>query len=147
MLRGLETLAVRLDRSEASARVLAEWLEAQPFVREVRHPAWPSTPGHAHWIRDFAGASGLFSVFLDERARPQLPTCVEALSLFAIGASWGGTHSVVAPLDRPPPRTATPAPHDGPILRFSVGMEHPDDLLADLRQAFDPLAAQGETTR
>lgn len=147
VLRGLETLAVRLDRCEASAQAIARWFEGQPYVRAVRHPASPQTPGHAFWTRDFSGGSGLFSVFLDEATAPQVNACVEALQRFAIGASWGGTHSVLAPLEKPPPRTATAPPHTGPILRLSIGLEHVEDLLADLQGAFAPLAALGETVR
>lgn len=140
VLRGLETLAVRLDRGEAGALALARWFEAQPYVAEVRYPGLATNPGHALWQRDFAGGTGLFSVFLQDGTRPLLAGCVEALRLFAIGASWGGTHSVVAALDKAPPRTATTLGHTGPILRFSVGLEHLEDLQADLSQAFAPLA-------
>lgn len=140
VLRGLETLAVRLDRSEAAASRLAAWFADQPWVAEVRHPGRPETPGHGAWKRDFTGASGLFSVYVREAARARLDACVESLELFAIGASWGGTHSVVAAMRQVPLRTATPAAHDGPVLRFSAGLENADDLLADVRRAFAPLA-------
>jgi cystathionine beta-lyase len=139
VLRGLETLAVRLDRAEASAAELARWLEAQPYVKAVRHPAFASNPGHAEWKRDFSGATGLFSVFLHDWTRPGLAAAVETFDLFAIGASWGGTHSVVAVMDQPPPRTATTLGHDGPMLRFSVGLEHVDDLRSDLEKGLSSL--------
>lgn len=141
VLRGLETLAVRLDRSEATATHLAAWFAEQSWVAEVRHPARPGTPGHDAWKRDFAGGSGLFSVYVHDAARARLDACVESLELFAIGASWGGTHSVVAAMRQVPPRTATPASHVGPVLRFSAGLENVEDLLTDLRRAFAPLAA------
>ena len=142
VLRGLETLAVRLDRSEASALELARWLQAQPFVKEVRHPALETNPGHEFWKRDFSGATGLFSLFLQDWTREGLAAAVEALELFAIGASWGGAHSVIAVLDRAPPRTATHLDHEGPVLRLSIGLEHVDDLRADLAAAFAPLSAR-----
>lgn len=141
VLRGIETLAVRLDRSEASALALAGWLQDRPSVRAVRHPALPQTPGHAVWRRDFTGSSGVFSLFLDPAVRGELAGAVEALELFAIGASWGGTRSVIAVLDQPPQRTASTLLHDGPIVRLSVGIEHIDDLRADLERAFARLDA------
>jgi cystathionine beta-lyase len=141
VLRGLETLAIRLDRSETSALALAHWFADQPFVTDVRHPALASNPGHQYWARDFTGATGLFSVFLRDEARDRLAQAVEAMQLFAIGASWGGTKSVVAVMDRMPPRTATTSAHTGPILRFSIGLEQVDDLKADLAQAMAKLQA------
>lgn len=141
VLRGIETLAVRLDRSEASALALAGWLQDRPSVRAVRHPALAQTPGHAFWRRDFTGSSGVFSLFLDPAVRGELAGAIEAMQLFAIGASWGGTRSVVAVLDQAPLRTAGALQHDGPIVRLSVGVEHVDDLRADLERAFDRLDA------
>jgi cysteine-S-conjugate beta-lyase len=140
-LRGIETLAVRLDRSEATALELAKLLSARPSVVEVRHPALPHSPGHALWKRDFSGSSGVFSLFLDARTRPHLAAAIEAMKLFSIGASWGGTRSVVAVLDGPPSRTVAPVAHDGPVVRLSIGLEHIDDLKADLDQAFQMLDA------
>lgn len=140
VLRGLETLAIRMDRAEASARQLSDWAAAQRWAAEVRFPPRPGSPGHEIWRRDFSGGAGLFSVFLHDWARPGLAPVVEALELFAIGASWGGTRSLVAVLDQPPLRTAAPLPHTGPVVRFSVGLEDPADLQADLAAAFQRLA-------
>ena len=142
MLRGIETLAVRLDRSEASALELAGWLAARPSVRAVRHPALPDSPGHELWKRDFSGSSGVFSVFLDPDVRPCLADAIEALELFAIGASWGGTRSLVAVLDQAPLRTTARPPDSGPIVRLSIGLENIEDLRADLGKAFDRLDAR-----
>ncbi|WP_066544298.1 trans-sulfuration enzyme family protein [Sphingomonas sp. CCH21-G11] len=141
VLRGIETLAVRLDRSEASAHILAQLLQARPSVLEVRHPALVASPGHDFWKRDFSGSSGVFSVFLDPAVRPVLAGAVEALEFFAIGASWGGTRSVVAILNQAPLRSVRPLPHTGPIIRLSIGLEHVEDLRADLEKAFDRLDA------
>lgn len=136
VMRGLETLGLRLDRSEATGLRLARWLAARPEVHAVLHPALPSCPGHAIWRRDFTGASGVFSVVLEAWTRPRLPAVVEALRHFAIGASWGATRSLVAPIDPAPLRTAVPWTAPGPILRFSAGLEDAAALEADLAQAF-----------
>lgn len=140
VLRGLETLAVRLNHGEASALTLALWLAQQPYVREVRHPALETHPGHAFWRRDFSGSTGVFSVLLEPWTRPALDGAIEALALFAIGASWGGTHSLVAVFDDAPLRSATDLGHDGPLIRLSIGLEHVADLQADLTQGFAALA-------
>lgn len=135
-LRGLRTLAVRLRRHEASGFTLAAWLRAHPQVRTVLHPGLPGAPGHELWKRDFSGAAGLFAFILrggsDAAAR-----FAEALQLFAIGASWGGYESLV--MIARPPRSATTLPYDGAsesLVRLSVGLEDPGDLIDDLAQAF-----------
>lgn len=141
VLRGLETLDLRLDRAEQTGLRLARWLAARPEVERVLHPALPSCPGHATWLRDFRGASGVFSVVLRPSTRPRLPDVVEALRCFVIGASWGATRSIVAPVDPAPLRSVVPWANDGPILRISAGLEDADALEADLAQAFALFAA------
>lgn len=149
VLRGMETMAVRLDRCEQSAFQLLPMLEASGAVREVRHPALTGNPGHEFWKRDFTGSTGLITLFLEPWTQSLLPKAVEAMGQFAIGASWGGTKSVVAVLDSPPLRTATPTPHDGPVVRLSIGMEHPDDLTDSLAKCLTILTGgtpSGEAT-
>ena len=141
VLRGIETLSVRLDRAEATALVLARWLAERPEVLEVRHPAFKSHPGHEYWRRDFTGSSGLFSVILQPATRPFLASAIEALEFFSIGASWGGTKSIVAVIDPAPLRTAVSLADQGPIVRFSIGLESVEDLMRDLENAFERFSA------
>ncbi len=141
VLRGMETMAIRLDRCEQTAMSLLPLFGASEAVREVRHPALPSNPGHEFWKRDFTGAGGLITLFLEPWTRPVLDGAIEAMEQFAIGASWGGTKSVVAVLDQPPLRSAMPSPHDGPIVRLSIGMEHPDDLTESLQRCLEILSS------
>ena len=89
-LRGLRTLAVRLERHFKSGSAVARWLEQRPEVLRVLHPALPSHPGHALWKRDFTGASGLFSMVLKPVPQKAVYAFLDALKLFGIGASWGG---------------------------------------------------------
>lgn len=132
MLRGLRTLDVRLARQGESALAIARWLADHPAVGTVLHPALPSCPGHAHWQRDFAGASGLFAFTLAGADQVRRAAVIDALRLFGIGYSWGGYESLVVPAD--PKRSVAAVPED-PIIRLSIGLEHPADLIADLDAA------------
>jgi len=139
-LRGLRTLDVRLRRHEENGLKVARWLKDQPQVARVLHPALPDCPGHEIWKRDFKGATGLFSVVLaggDAAARDRL---VDALELFGIGYSWGGYESLALPGEFV--RTATRPDFEGPLVRFHIGLENPDDLIADLAAA---LAGYGKS--
>lgn len=135
-LRGLRTLAVRLERHMQSGLVLADWLRARPEVRAVLHPALPDDPGHALWRRDFLGASGLFGFVLEPCDARQLAAFLDHLELFGMGASWGGYESLLIPTDPRPIRTAVPWREPGQAMRIHVGLEDPDDLIRDLEAGF-----------
>ena len=133
-LRGLRTLPLRLQQHQTSALDMAHWLEALPFVRRVFYPALASDAGHALWQRDFSGAAGLFSFELEPCSEAQLGEMLDNLSLFGMGYSWGGFESLIVPCETP--RTAVPFETDGQMLRVSIGLEHTDDLKADLMAGF-----------
>lgn len=138
-LRGIETMGVRLAHSGRVALDFAQRLQTFPAARRVLHPALPSCSGHEFFLRDFRGASGLFSVVLPPEAEPLLGPALSAMRLFAIGASWGGTRSLVAPMQVVADRTAVPWPDDGTILRISVGLEDEGELWDDLATVFRAL--------
>jgi cystathionine beta-lyase len=140
-LRGIETMGVRLAHVGRVALDFAHRLGAFPAALRVLHPALPSCPGHEFWQRDFTGACGVFSVVLPAAAEPALEPALTALRLFAIGASWGGTRSLVAPMQVKADRVAPPWTEDGTILRISVGLEDPEELWDDLATLFHALAA------
>jgi len=139
-LRGLRTMAVRLDRHYASGVAVARWLEQRPEVLRMLHPALESHPGHALWKRDFTGASGLFSVVLKPVPQQAVFAFLDTLQLFGIGASWGGFESLAIPFNCTPVRTATDWQPGGPTVRFHIGLEAVEDLLADLERGFAALA-------
>ena len=139
-LRGLRTLGVRLERHYESGLAVARWLEARPEVLRMLHPALPSHPGHAIWKRDFTGASGLFSMVLKPVPQKAHYAFLDTLELFGIGASWGGYESLAIPFDCTPFRTAKAWAPGGPTVRFHIGLEAVEDLLADLENGFAALA-------
>jgi len=131
--RGLRTLGVRLKRHQENALAVARWLNDQPQVAQVLHPALENCPGHELWRRDFTGSTGLFAFVLnggDAAARDRL---VDSLDLFGIGYSWGGFESLAVPAE--PLRTASKQDWRGPLVRLHVGLEDPGDLIADLGRA------------
>lgn len=134
-LRGIETMAVRLAHQGRVALELAQELDRRG-VGEVLHPALPSCPGHDVFLRDFAGASGVFSVVLADDSR--LNPALDALQIFAIGASWGGTRSLMAPMTIA--RVNAHPRNDKTILRLQIGLEDPADLRADLDAFFSILS-------
>ncbi len=140
-LRGLRTLGVRLDRHYRSGLAVARWLADRPEVLRVLHPALADDPGHAIWKRDFLGASGLFSLILKPVPETAAHAFINALTLFGIGASWGGYESLAIPFDCTPVRTATRWNPGGPAVRLHIGLEDVCDLVADLEQGFAALAA------
>jgi cysteine-S-conjugate beta-lyase len=137
--RGLRTLAVRLQRHQETGIALARWLQRQPEVVRVYHPALPDDPGHVLWRRDFTGASGLFSFELKPVPRQALAAMVDGMKLMGMGYSWGGYESLLLPSNPAPMRSATSWKDHGPLLRVHAGLEDPADLIADLEAGFERL--------
>jgi cysteine-S-conjugate beta-lyase len=140
-LRGLRTMGVRLARHQQSGIAVARWLQSRPEVLRVLHPALESHPGHAIWKRDFIGACGLFSVVLRPVPQKAVNAFLDALTLYGIGASWGGYESLAIPFNCQKLRTATQWAPDGPTVRFHIGLEDVSDLIADLERGFAAMAA------
>lgn len=140
-LRGLRTMGVRLAQHHQAGLRVARWLEQRPEIARVLHPALESHPGHAIWRRDFLGASGLFSIVFKPVAQAAVNAFLDELTLFGIGASWGGFESLAIPFDCAPIRTATRWAPGGPTVRIHIGLESVDDLIGDLERGFAALAA------
>ena len=138
-LRGMRSLSVRLKRQSESAMRIARWLDARPEVKRVLYPALESDPGHALWKRDFEGASSLFGLALHTADEAAVARMVNGLELFRIGSSWGGYESLVAYNRMPIPRVVIPWTETPFLLRVHVGLEDPDDLVADLEAGFGRL--------
>jgi len=138
-LRGLRTLAVRLQRHTRSALAIAQWLRGRAEVDEVIFPALPGSRGHALWKRDFTGACGLFGVILTPAEKARVDAMLDGMRLFKMGWSWGGFESLIIPAYPERIRTATRWSAGGPYLRLHVGLEHPDDLISDLDEGLGRL--------
>ena len=139
-LRGLRTLAVRLERHWKSGLEIAGWLKGRPEVLSVLHPALPGAPGHDLWRRDFLGASGLFSIYLKPYPDVAVKRMLNALRIFGMGYSWGGFESLIVPFDCSHARTATGWVCEGPALRLHIGLEETCDLKRDLERGFAALS-------
>lgn len=137
-VRGLRSLHTRLKQHEATGYALANWLEARPEVDQVLHPGLESHPEHHLWKRDFSGANGLFGFVMNDLGNDNLDRFLEAMKLFGMGFSWGGFESLLIPCDDQLNRIKGDRIHDrvGPLIRVHAGLEDPQDLIADLDQAF-----------
>jgi cystathionine beta-lyase len=135
-LRGLRTLAVRLERHTQSALTIARWLREQPEVDEVIFPALPGSRGHELWKRDFTGACGLFGVVLKPVAKARIDAMLDGMRLFRMGWSWGGFESLIIPANVERAKRTIRRDAQGPYLRLHVGLEDAQDLIADLEDGF-----------
>ena len=142
-LRGLRTIGVRMRRQQQSALRIARWLQARPEVLRVLYPALEGDPGHAIWKRDFSGAASLFGVVLKPASDRAVAALIDSLALFGIGSSWGGFESLAIRADPGKYRTASKWNPGGPLLRMHIGLEDPDDLMADLEQGLAQMKQTG----
>jgi cystathionine beta-lyase len=146
-LRGLRTMGVRLERSTSSAIEVGKFLSQRPEIAHVLCPILPGAPGYELWRRDFTGGCGLLSFVLARRDEAARARFIDALELFGIGYSWGGFESLVIPFDAGRVRTATSWPpqswraEDRLGVRLSLGLEDPQDLIADVTQALSAMDA------
>jgi len=140
LMRGMKTLALRMQRHEANATALAEFLQRHPLVQEVYYPALPEHPGHDIQRKQSSGNTGIFS-FRVKDARLVEPI-LRHIKLIAFAESLGGVESLMT---YPAVQTHADIPEDirrrvgvdDRLLRLSAGIEHIDDLIADLEQAFE----------
>lgn len=135
--RGIRTLSVRLERHYKNGMIVAEWLQKQPQVVRVMHPALPDFPTHDIWKRDFTGASGLFGLIVDCPSRTALAAMLDNMQYFGMGFSWGGFESLLIPYSPQKNRSVMTADPGGQHLRIHIGLEDPDDLIADLAAGFE----------
>jgi cysteine-S-conjugate beta-lyase len=134
-LRGLRTLPLRLGEHARSALKVAKWLQGRPEVAHVLYPPLPGSVGHDIWRRDYDGAAGLMGVVLSRANEAEAEGILDALTLFGLGYSWGGFESLATHETHQLAIRRHAAPLSGPLIRLHIGLEDPDDLIADLDQA------------
>ena len=134
--RGLRTLHVRLPYHQKSALDIAQWLQDQPQVKRVLHPALPSCTGHDNWKKYFKGSSGTFGIILYETDKTKIARMLDGMRIFRMGFSWGGFESLFFPEQPNPIRPAEKWTEDGFSLRIHIGLEDAEDLRADLADGF-----------
>ncbi len=138
VLRSLPSMKLRFEAHDAAGREVATWLKGRSEISKVLHPAFADCPGHEIWKRDFTGAAGLFSVLFDARySEEQTDRFVDSLKLFKIGFSWGGANSLAVPYRIKAMRQNWQ--EQGTLVRFNIGLEDTQDLIADIEQALNKL--------
>ena len=149
LMRGMKTLALRMERHEQNATQVARFLSEHPMVEQVYYPALPEHPGYEIQNRQSSGNTGIFS-FRMKDARTVGPI-LSHIRLIAFAESLGGVESLMT---YPAAQTHADIPEeirqkvgvDDRLLRISVGIEHADDLIEDLEQAFDKAQSDIEET-
>ena len=142
MLRGLRTLPTRLAKHGASGLEVAAWLQTQPQVAQVFHPALPGDPGHELWTRDYSGACGLFAFTLTPGPQSAVDAFLDQLKLFGLGFSWGGFESLAIYCEPQLKARKFRRDYGGPLIRLHIGLEKPEDLISDLQGALAVYAKQ-----
>lgn len=138
-LRGLRTMGVRVKHQYESAMKVAKWLERRPEIEAVLYLPLENCPGHDIWKRDFTGASSLFTIALKPCSHDALTAFIDSLELFGLGYSWGGFESLMTTFNTKHIRSARHWPYEGYGIRIHVGLEDPDDIIADLKQGLEQL--------
>lgn len=133
--RGLDTMTMRFRHQSASADRVARFLKSHPMVARVLYPSLADSPDYLIWRRDFTGSGSLFSVAMIPAPYEAFEALFNTFKRFAIGASWGGVHSVAAFYPEEEIRGRKWRPVEGPLIRLSIGLEEPDDLIEELHHA------------
>ena len=133
-MRGLRTLKVRLEAQARTAAEVSNWFRQLDATARVYDPAARDHPSHDLFRRDFRGGAGVFTVSFKQTSQANADRFLDALTLFGIGASWGGYESL-ARAENPSGLRRTRDVPDLPMIRFSIGLEDPADLITDLSAA------------
>lgn len=135
MMRGMRTLGVRMAAHDKAALEIAKWLQTQPEVKQILHPAFEDCMGHEYWKRDYKASNGLFAFVTDKMSDAQIAALVDNLHHFGMGWSWGGYESLILPLWLDNIRTASKV-GEGQLWRIHIGLEDIEDIKEDLANGF-----------
>lgn len=137
-LRGIRTLPVRMDAQYKSMLTVAQWLNDHPRVERVLCPALPTDKYHQRFTEYYTGSASLFSIILKDTTDEQACQFIDNLELFRIGASWGGYDSLATPNKVNTARTQDKI-WDTIVIRLHIGLDHTNDIIADLEQSLNKL--------
>ncbi|MDF2939052.1 MAG: cystathionine beta-lyase [Paenibacillaceae bacterium] len=145
LVRGMKTLALRMERHQANATAVATFLESHPFIEQVYYPGLPAHPGYEIQNRQSSGNTGIFSFRVKDPG--MVPVILKEIRLIAFAESLGGVESLMT---YPAVQTHADIPReirdkvgvDDRLLRFSVGIEHAEDLIEDLSRAIEIAARE-----
>ena len=139
-LRGLRTMAVRMEAQFESAMQIANWLDSNPMVEKVLFPPLPNSEHYENWKKYFTGGGSLMSVILDKKYEDEdLEKYFDGMEIFSMGYSWGGFESLATPVRIQKERKSSLDQLKNTIVRIHVGLEDPEDLISDLDSAFKRL--------
>ena len=134
VIRGLRTLDVRLERHQKNTKQIINFLRKEKKIKEVLYPYKKGTKNYKNWKKYYSGATGLLSVVIQSKSKNSVFKFVNSLKLFGIGQSWGGFESLALyqTIKRIYKKYIKKNHH---IVRLHIGLENPDELIADLKQA------------
>ena len=136
-MRGLRTLDIRLDKHQENTIKVANFLSKQKKVKEVFYPIKKNIKQYKMWKKYYSGSSGLMGVKIISRNKNSVIKFLNKLKLFAHGYSWGGFESLALYQDKLAlgNRSYTKLSNNEHIIRLHIGLEDPNDLIADIKQA------------
>ena len=136
VLRGLRTLDIRLKKHEENTKKIVNFLKKEKKIKEILYPHKKGSLNYENWKKYYSGATGLFSILIYSKNKNSILKFVNSLKLFGIGQSWGGFESLALyqtqSIQRVYKKYIRPNHH---IVRFHIGLEDPNDLIFDLKQA------------
>ena len=138
--RGLRTISVRMEKQFANALKICNFLSTQKKILEILYPPFHKSRDHKLWKKYFSGGGGsLMSIVIDNKNEniETLDKFIDGLSLFGIGASWGGYESLIIPIFPDRETTKEWSKYSNSMVRIHVGLEDPDDLIEDLRRSLE----------
>ena len=141
IIRGLRTLDVRFKLHQENTKKVINFLSRQKKIKEVLYPHKPSSKNYKLWKKYYSGATGLLSVVIKSKKKSSILKFVNSLELFGIGYSWGGFESLALfqelnkSTEYTKGRTFYRFNKDEYIIRLHIGLEDPNDLIADLKNS------------
>lgn len=140
-MRGLRTLAIRMQRHQSSTLQVAKWLTRQKQIKKVLYPPLFKGDQGLLWQQQFSGSAGPFTIELQSCSEAAFEHFINALALFGLGTSWGGFESLVMPAIPHHQRSQVSMPDEARLVRLHIGLEQPEELCDNLLQALQFISA------